>query len=83
MCQLFTSDGQSIGASTSASVLLMNIQGWSSLRMTGLISLLSKTLKSLLQDQSLKASILQHAVFFMIQLSNLYKELFSFTSSPK
>ena len=83
MCQLFTSDGQSIGASTSASVLLMNIQGWSPLRVTGLISLLSKTLKSLLQDQSLKAPILQHAVFFMIQLSNLYKELFSFTSSPK
>ena len=61
----------------------MNIQGLSPLRVTGLISLLSKTLKSLLQDQSLKASILQHAVFFMIQPSNLYKELFSFTSSPK
>ena len=41
---LFTSDGQSIGASASASVLPMNIQGWFSLELTGLISLLSKRL---------------------------------------
>ena len=40
MNQLFTSGGQSIGAS--ASVLLMNIQGWFSLELTGLISWLSK-----------------------------------------
>ena len=40
--QLFTSDGQSIGAS--GSVLPMNIQGWFPLRWTGLISLLSKGL---------------------------------------
>ena len=38
---LFTSDGQSIGASTSASVSPMNIQGWFPLGLTGLISLLS------------------------------------------
>ena len=36
--------GQSIGASASASVLLMSIQGWFPLRLTGLISLLSKEL---------------------------------------
>ena len=36
------SGGQSIGASTSASVLPMNIQGWFPLRLTSLISLLSK-----------------------------------------
>ena len=36
---LFTSDVQSIGASASASVLPMNIQGWFSLELTGLISL--------------------------------------------
>ena len=35
---LFTSSGQSIGASTSASVLLMNIQDWFPLGLTGLIS---------------------------------------------
>ena len=40
--QLFTSGGQSIGASASASVLPMNIQCLFPLRLTGLISLLSK-----------------------------------------
>ena len=44
MSQLFTSGGQSIGASTSASVLPMNIQGWFPLGQTGLISLWSKGL---------------------------------------
>ena len=39
---LFTSGGQSIGASTS--VLPVNIQGWYPLGLTGLISLLSKEL---------------------------------------
>ena len=38
MSQLFTSGGQSIGASTSASVLPMNIQDWFPLGLTGLIS---------------------------------------------
>ena len=41
---LFTSSDQSIGASASASVLPMNIQGWFPLGLTGLISLLSKGL---------------------------------------
>ena len=36
------SDDQNTGTSVSASVLLVNIQGWSPLRLTGLISLLSK-----------------------------------------
>ena len=39
---LFTSGGQSIGTSASASVHLMNIQGWFLLELTALISLLSK-----------------------------------------
>ena len=42
MSQLFASGGQSIGASASASVLPMNIQGWFPLELTGLISLKSK-----------------------------------------
>ena len=42
--QLFKSGGQRIGASASASVLPVNIQGWFPLRLTGLISLLSKGL---------------------------------------
>ena len=37
--QLFPSGGQSIGASASASVLPVNIQGWFPLGLTGLISL--------------------------------------------
>ena len=42
--RLFTSSGQSIGASASASVLPMNIQSRFPLGLTGLISLLSKGL---------------------------------------
>ena len=41
---LFASGGQSIGASASASVLPMDIQGWSPLGWTGWISLQSKGL---------------------------------------
>ena len=44
MSQLFTSGGQHIGASASASVLPMSIQGWFPLGLTGLISLLPKGL---------------------------------------
>ena len=44
MSWLFTSGGQGIGASASASVLAMNIQGWFLLGLTGLISLQSKGL---------------------------------------
>ena len=44
MSQFFTSVGQNIGASASASVFPMDIQDWFPLRLTGLISLLSKGL---------------------------------------
>ena len=48
MSQFFTSGSQSIGLSTSGSVLPMNIQGWFPLGWTGWISLLSKeTLESI------------------------------------
>ena len=42
MSRQFTSDDQNTGASASALVLPMNIQGWFPLRLTGLISSLSK-----------------------------------------
>ena len=42
MSWLFASGGQSIGASVSASVLPVNIQGWFPLGLNGLISLQSK-----------------------------------------
>ena len=44
MSWLFRSGGQSVGASASASVFPMNMQGWFPLGLTGLISLLSKGL---------------------------------------
>ena len=44
MSQLFAAASQRIGASTSASVLPMNIQGWFPLGLTGVICLLSKGL---------------------------------------
>ena len=44
MSRLFSSSGQSIGASASALVLSMNIQGWFPSGLTGLISLQSKGL---------------------------------------
>ena len=62
MIWLFTSGDQRIGASASASVLPMNIQGLFPLVLTGLISLqVQGALKSLLQHHSSKASILWHA----------------------
>ena len=65
---LFRSGGQRIGASASASVFPMNIQGWFPLGLTGLI-LLSKELSRVFSNTSLKASVLHHSAFFMIQLS--------------
>ena len=44
MSQFFTSGGQHIGASASASALPMNIQDWCPLGLTGLMSLQSKGL---------------------------------------
>ena len=72
MNQLFTSGGQSIGASASASVLPMNIQGWFPLGLTDLISLLSKGLSRIFSNTSLKVSFLWCSDFFMVQLSHLY-----------
>ena len=70
--QFFTSSGQIIGASASASVLLRNIQDWFPSRLTGFISLqVQGTLKSLLQHHSSKASILHYSAF-MVQSSHPY-----------
>ena len=72
MSQLFATGGQSIGVSASTSVLPMNIQDWFPLGWTGWISLQSKTLKSLLQHHSSKASIFRCSAFFIVQLSHPY-----------
>ena len=66
MSQFFTSDGQNIGASASASLLPMNIQDWFPLGLTDLITLQSKGFSSLLQHHSSKASILWHSTFFIV-----------------
>ena len=73
MSQLFTSGGQSIGASTLASVLPMNIKGLISFRIDWCDLLaVQVTLKSLLQYHSSKASVLQCSAFFIVQLSHPY-----------
>ena len=64
MCQFFKSGGQSVGVSASASVLPMNIQSWFPLGLTGLISLQSKGLSSLLQHHGLKVPILRRSAMF-------------------
>ena len=63
---------KSNGASASASVLPMNNQGWFPLGLTGLNSLLCKELKRVLKHYNLKASVLWHSAFFIVQLSNPY-----------
>ena len=72
MSQFFASGGQSIGVSASAcpsneySGLISFRTGWFDLlRVQG-------TLKSLLQHHSLKASVLLHWAFFMVQFSQPY-----------
>ena len=70
MSQLFASGGQSTGVAASTSVLPMNTQDWLiSFRMDWLDLLaVQGTLKSL-QHHNLKASVLWHSAFFMVQFS--------------
>ena len=69
MSWLFTSDGQSIAASVSASVLPMYIQDWFPLEPTGLISLMSKGLSRIFYNITVqKGSILQWSASFIVQL---------------
>ena len=62
--QFFTSGGQTIGVSASASILLMNGQDWFPLRWTGRISLLSKGLSRVFSNTTA-----QKHQFFGAQLS--------------
>ena len=54
MSHLLASGGQSIGVSASASVLLMNIQDWFPLGLTGLISLQSKVLSRVFSNTAVQ-----------------------------
>ena len=58
MSQLFASGGQSIGASTSASVLPMNIQGWCPLGWTGWMSLQSRGLSGVFSSTTVQRTLL-------------------------
>ena len=71
MCQFCASGGQSIGASTSASVLPMNIQDWFPLGLTGWISLQSKGLSRVFSNTTV-----QRHLFFSTQLSLWYSAFF-------
>ena len=64
MSQLFTWGGQSIGVSSSASVLPMNIQDWFPLGLAGWITLQSKGLSRLFSNTTI-----QKHQFFGAQLS--------------
>ena len=65
--QLFASGGQSIGASASASVLPLNMQGWFPLELTGLNSLQSKRLLKVFSN-----TIVRKHQFFSAQPSTKY-----------
>ena len=65
MSQFFSSGGQSIGVSASASVLPMNIQDWFPLGLTGWISLQSKGLSRFFSNTTV-----QKHQFFGAQLSS-------------
>ena len=67
MSRLFASGGQSIGASASAPVLPMNIQGWFPLRLTGLISL-----KSSPAPQSESISSLALCLLYCLALTSIH-----------
>ena len=64
MSHFFTSGGQSIGVSASASVLPMNIQNWFPLGLTAWVSLLSKGLSRIFSN-----TIVQKHQFFSTPLS--------------
>ena len=71
MIRLFASDGQSIGASASASVLPMNYQGWFSLGLTGLISWLSKELSRVCSSTTVQSHRFFGAQPFLLSSSHI------------
>ena len=69
MIQLFSLGGQSSGASTSASVLPMNIQDWFPLAWTRWISLQSKGLSRVFSNNTVFKSINSSALSFLYGLT--------------
>jgi len=78
MSQFFTSSGQSIGVSASASVLPMNIQDWFPLGQTSWISLQSKGLSRVFSNTTV-----QKHQFFGAQLTLWYNShIYTWLASP-
>ena len=80
---LFASNGWSIEASTLASVLLMNIHNWVPLRLTGLISLLSKGLSRVFSSTTIQFSLVQSLScvwLFVTAWTTAYKASLSITN---
>ena len=63
--QFFASGSRNIGASASASVLQMNIQGWFPLGLTGLISLQTKGLSSFRVSGLMFKSLIHFELIFL------------------
>ena len=73
MSRLFASGGQSIGASTSSSILPMNVQGEFHLGLASLISLWFKGLSKVFSNTTVQKHLFLSAQpFFMVQLSHPY-----------
>ena len=72
MSQLFTSGSQSIGVSASTSVLPVNTQDWSLLRLTGWISLQSKVLSNVFLNTTVQKHQFFGSDFFIVQLTHPY-----------
>ena len=72
MSQFFTSGGQIIGASASASALPVNIQNWLPLGLTGLISLRSKGLSRVFSNTTVQKHQFFSTAFLIVQISHPY-----------
>ena len=71
MSWLFTTGGQNIGASASASVFSVNVQGWFPFGLTGLISLLSKGLSRVFSS----TTILKQFSLILLKVSHRSVEM--------
>ena len=79
MSQFFTSGGQSIGASASASVLSMNVQNWFPLGLTDLISLQSQGLSRVFSSTTVRK---QSTLRLLISVHDYWKTYsFNYTLS--
>ena len=72
MSHFFASGGQNIGVSASASVLPMNTQDWSSLRLTSLISLQSKGHSTVLSNTTVQFKSINSSALYSPTLTSIH-----------